>query len=229
MGLDVSVVAAPGEIDLEGLYAVREAVEIGFLWYLGDDKEKRAEKWRELKDKCTTITRESLLVNIGGPEGLVQCLRGMSDEKFNEYKSWVVASISDHKDGNTHLSFDYDKLPGRSLMDSCSWNLHGLFKNCEKSRRTLRPCGDFIRELDPRKVRAMSLRWRRKALKMWLAKWIGYFAPQAGYRILGDCLCDLDVEDTCVDFKEVEHYKTAISKVARSIKDGERLWLVASY
>ena len=42
MGLDISIIKTPKSINLAKIYAVREAVEEGFSWYLGDDKSQRA-------------------------------------------------------------------------------------------------------------------------------------------------------------------------------------------
>lgn len=230
MGLDISVIRTPKSIDLEEIYALREAIENGFCWYLGDEKEKRAEKWKELKDKCQTLTKDDILKNISGPEDLVKCLVRMRDSDFNVYLRWIVDSISDHEDGNTHLNFDYDKLPGKTIFDSCSWNLYDLFKECRKDGRTLKPCGDFICEIEPYRVWLMGKRWNSKSVALWLAKWIGYFSSRVGYNILNDCLNELGVRDMFVDFQDVKHYKESIEKVVHATYGTNfRLWLVASY
>ena len=230
MGLDMSVIRTPKSIDLEEIYALREAIESGFCWYLGDEKEKRAEKWKELKDKCQTLTKDDILRNISGPEDLVKCLVRMRDSDFNVYLRWIVDSISDHEDGNTHLNFDYDKLPGKTIFDSCSWNLYDLFKECRKDNRPLKPCGDFITEIDPYRVWIMGENWNARSIDLWLAKWIGYFSQRIGFRILGDCMRDLKVKDAFVDFQDVKHYQESIRKVVKETMDTEdRLWLVASY
>jgi hypothetical protein len=230
MGLDISVIRTPKSIDLEEIYALREVIENGFCWYLGDEKEKRAEKWKELKDKCQTLTKDDILKNISGPEDLVKCLNHISDSNFNVYLRWIVDSISDHEDGNTHLNFDYDKLPGTTILDSCSWNLYDLFKECRRDNRPLKPCGDFIREIDPYRVWVMGEKWNGKVLEFGIATWIGYFFQKIGYRILVDCLKDLKVNDPFVDFIDVKHYQESIRKVVKETMDTEdRLWLVASY
>lgn len=230
MGLDVSVVVTPKELDLEELYAVKDTVEHGFYWYLGNDKEKRAEKWKELKAKCESLTKEDILRNISGPDDLVKCLHGISDEKFGKYLEMIVASISDHEDRNTHLNFDYDKLPGKDIMDSCSWNLRDLFLECKKWGRVLRPCGDFIYELDGYKIWAMAERWNEQKFKMKVAKWIGYVSNRIGFNILADCLRELGVKDVFVDFADAENYQEKIQQVAKGILDNDdRYWLVSSY
>ena len=230
MGIDISVIRTPKSIDLEEIYALREAIEKGFCWYLGVEKEKRAEKWKELKDKCQTLTKDDILKNISGPEDLVKCLVRMRDSDFNVYLRWIVDSISDHEDGNTHLNFDYDKLPGTTIFDSCSWNLYDLFKECKKDGRTLKPCGDFIWEIEPYRVWLMGKRWNSKSVALWLAKWIGYFSSKVGYNILNDCLNELGVRDAFVDFQDVKHYKESIEKVVHATHGtDDRLWLVASY
>jgi len=230
MGLDISVIRTPKSIDLEELYAIMEAVGRGFPWYLGDDKKKRAEKWVELKNKCKSLTRADVLANTSEPPDLVKCLNQISEVDFNTYLAWVVGSISNHEDGNTHLNFDYDKLPGKTIFDSCSWNLHDLFKGCEKDNRPLKPCGEFIREIDPYKVWIMSERWNGKRFELGLAKWIGYFSQRVGFNIMSSCLKDLNVQDAFVDQRDVRHYQECIGKVVKDARACEdRLWLVASY
>lgn len=229
MGLDVSVLVTPKELDLEELYAVKDTVEHGFYWYLGNDKEKVADRWKELKSKCESLTKDDILRNISGPDDLVMCLKGMSNETFDKYMEMIVASIPEHEDGNTHLNFDYDKLPGKDIMDSCSWNLRDLFLECKKVG-CLRPCGDFICELDGYKVWAMAEKWKEQKFKMKVAKWIGYFSQRIGYNILGDCLRELGVRDVFVEFSDAEMYMENIQKVAKGILDNDdRYWLVSSY
>lgn len=230
MGLDISVVRTPKNIDLEEIYAVRDAVESGFYWYLGDDKEKRAEKWKELKDKCKSLTKADILTNISGPEDLVKCLKQIPDDVFATCLAWVVASIAEHQDGNTHLFFDYDKLPGKTVFDSCSWNLQELFLQCKVDGKALRPCGDGIVEIDPDKVCAMYENWKGKSFKLWLAKWIGYCSERIGFNILVDCMRELGVKDEFVDFSDAKHYAACIKKaVDETLDTDERLWLISSY
>ena len=230
MGLDVSVVRTPKNLDLEELYAVNDAIGNCFSWYLGDDKEKRGEKWKELKAKAESLAKADVLNNLKGPDDLVRCITEMSDKDFDMYLKMVVASITEHEDGNTHLNFDYEKLPGEDIMDSCSWNLRNLFVDCKKDKRTFPPCGDFVCELDGYKVWSMNERWKEKSFKLWLAKWISYFSERVGFNILADVLRDLGVNDVFVDFSDVNHYKRNIAKVADGILDNkDRYWLVSSY
>lgn len=230
MGLDISVIRTPRNIDLEEIYAVRDAVESGFSWYLGPDATKRAEKWRELKDKCKSLTKDSILANIAGPEDLVAFLKQIPEDRFNFCLAWVIGSVSDHEPGNTHLNFDYDMLPGRTIFDSCSWNLRDLFLNCKKYGKSLHPCGDGVVEIDPDKVCAMYEKWSGKSFKLWLANWIGYFSKRVGFNILLDCLRELGVRDAFVDFIEARHYKECIKRtVDETLDTDERLWLVSSY
>ncbi len=76
----------------------------------------------------------------------------------------------------------------------------------------------------------MGEKWNGKVLEFGIAKWIGYFSQKIGYRILGDCLKDLKVNDPFVDFIDVKHYQENIRKVVRETMDTEdRIWLIASY
>ncbi len=230
MGLDMSVIRTPKNIDLEEIYALLEAIESGYDWYLGDDKGKRQEKWVELKDKCKSLTKDDVLAHTSDPEDLVKCLNRISDSDFNTYLCWIVSSITNHEDGNTHLNFDYGNLPGKTIFDSCSWNLYDLFKECRKDGRTLKPCGDFITEIEPYRVWLMGKRWNSKSVALLLAKWIGYFSSRVGYNILNDCLNELGVKDMFVDFQDMKHYHESIRKVVdETFGTNDRLWLVASY
>lgn len=230
MGLDISIIKTPRSIDLAKIYAVREAVVVGFPWYLGDDRSQRAARWTELKDKCKSITKDEVLANAAGPKELVATIKQMSDGEFNDCMSWIVGSISPHQDGNTHLNFDYDKLPGRTIFDSCSWNLKDLFTQCEVSVKSPRPCGDSILEVDIDKVCVMWENWRRMSFKISVAKWIGYFSERVGFNILRDCLEELGVKDTFVEFSDVKWYMQHIGETAKETMDEDcRLWLVSSY
>lgn len=230
MGLDISIIKTPRCIDLAKIYAVREAVVGGFPWYLGDDKSQRAARWTELKDKCKSLTKDEVLANASGPEDLVNTIKQMPDGEFNDCMSWIVGSISPHQDGNTHLNFDYDKLPGRTIFDARSWNLKDLFTQCEVSGKSPRPCGDSILEVDPDKVCVMWENWRRMSFKISVAKWIGYFSERVGFNILQDCLEELGVKDTFVGSLDVKWYMKYIGEVAKETMDEDcRLWLVSSY
>lgn len=230
MGLDISIIKTPRSIDLAKIYAVREAVEEGFSWYLGNDKSQRAAHWTELKDKCKSLTKDQVLANVSKPEDLIATIKKMSDVEFNTCLFWIIDSISPHQDGNTHLSFDYNRLPGRTIFDSCSWNLKDLFTQCEVSSETLRPCGDFILEIDIDKVCAMWERWKRMSFKISVAKWIGYFSKRVGLNILRDCLDELGVRDTFVEFSDVRRYMKHIGDTVKETLDEDcRLWLVSSY
>ena len=230
MGLDISVIRTPKNIDLEAVYAIREAIESGYDWYLGDDKDSRSKKWVELKDKCRSLTKQDVLAHISEPKDLVKCINDMTDSDFNIYLCWIVSSISPHQDGNTHLNFDYDKLPGRTIFDARSWNLKDLFTQCEVSGKTERPCGDSILEVDPDKVCVMWKNWRRMSFKISLSKWIGYFSERVGFNILQDCLEELGVKDTFVGSLDVKWYMKYIGETAKATMDEDcRLWLVSSY
>jgi hypothetical protein len=232
MGLDISIIRTTKDIDLGDLYAIKEAVETGYDWYLGrKGKESDLETWKELKAKCKSITKNDLLEHIrSGDQHLVKQLEEIPESKFNEYLAMIYDSISEHEDGNTHLNFDYDKLPGTDIFNSCSWNLRALFLECKKNQTMNNQCGDFIYELDEYKIWNMAERWRRMSFKLKLARWIGYFSKRVGYNILRDCLQDLGVEDAFVDFQDARHYQRGILKVARDVLDSNnRYWIVSSY
>lgn len=234
MGLDISVIRTPKGIDLAQVYAVREAVEDGFDWYLGNEHGNRARKWNELKAMAGGLRKDGIIEALKAKgvekEELIAYLEDIPSGKFDMYLSYVVDSISPHQDGNTHLFFDYDRLPGVSLADSCSWNLRDLLMGCAvegapKYNHT------YICELEPAKVIMLAEKWSGQRLKMFLAKWIGMlFSPHTGFRILHDVLRRVGVADAFVDYMEAEHYRDFVESIARNIEDNDdRVWLVSSY
>ena len=63
-----------------------------------------------------------------------------------------------------------------------------------------------------------------------MAKWIGWFFPNVGYRIVKDCMRELGLNDYWVDVDDLIYYKNEIEKVAKFMNpDTDRLWLVSSY
>ena len=230
MGLDISIVRTCKDMDLGHLYTIRNAVVHGMDWYLGDDKSLRMKNHHRLTKKALVLNREKVLKEVDVHDSTRKFLRDIDKDQFAIYLSLVVGSISDFSSSdNTHLSFDFDLLPGVTVLDSCSWNLKGIFNGCAKDGSRY-PDGDFIVELDPQKISDENARWRKKGWQMNLAKVIGWFSPVVGSRISVDCAKDLGVEDCLVEPRELLYYRGEIEKVAMTAKkSNDRLWLVSSY
>jgi len=229
MGLDISVIRTGQNINLERLYTVMHAVVDGMDWYLGDDKAQRHVQYMKLKERALSLSRDDVL-NANIPDSTKKVLAGMNKFEFANNLSWVVGSISDFVDeSNTHLEFDWDLLPGMSVLDSCSWNLLYIFNRCSKSSGKT-PDENHIVELDPRKIDMELARWERKKWKMRLAKVVGWFLPESGSRIAIECACDLGLEDEFVEARDLFYYKGEIEKVVKFMNESyNRLWLVSSY
>ena len=230
MGLEITVAMTSG-VNLEELYAVHDAVR-EMDWYLGDDRSRRAEKWIELKNKCMTLTKGQVLDKLPSEEvRLAEFLRSLDDVQFKVYLGMLVDSITPHVDGNTHLNFDYDKFPAKDLCFSCSSNLHHLLLGC-RVKDNFGPDGDYVVELDKEKVKELVAVWKGKKTKIGIAKWVGYFMPAVGERILQDCISELGLMDRCVDIHDMEHYCEKMIETGKAMdnsRPSDRFWMISSY
>jgi hypothetical protein len=229
MALDMSIIRGPKGIDFGQLYAVRDAVVYGMDWYLGDDKEQRHEQYLKFKEKALCMSREKVLSDAKVDEKTKEYLSNMDRNMFAIYLSWVIGSIADFTDkNNTHMEFDWELLPGITVIDSCSWNLKDVFQRF--SIQNDYPDKEVIVELDLNKIAETNRKWQSKGVKMKLAKWIGFFFPNVGYRIAKDCMRELDLNDYWIDINDLLYYRESIETVAKFMQpDTDRLWLVSSY
>ena len=230
MGLDMSIIRGPRGIDFAQLYTVRSAVVDGMDWYLGDDKEKRLERYLSLKEKALCMSIQKVISDAKVSDKVRDYLKNEIDpNQAAIYLSWVIGSISDFAGSeNTHMEFDWDLLPSVTVTDSCSWNLKDIFEQCAIPNNG--PEKSFIVELDLNKIDILNRKWKSKGFKMKLAKWIGYFFPSAGYRIARDCARELGLNDPWVELDDLLYYRKEIDIVARFMNPSvDRLWLVSSY
>ena len=229
MGLDMSIVRSAKDTDLGQLYAVRDAVVNGMGWYLGDDKEKRYENYLALKQKALCLNSSRILSDANITEEARKYLSGIDAHQFSIYLSHVIGSIEDFTSkNNTHMGFDWDLLPGITVIDSCSWNMKDIFEHCAIPSDN--PDGETIVELDLDKIKETSRKWQKKGFKLKLAKWIGYFFYDAGSRMTQDFAKDLGLNDCWVDIDDLLYYRESLDKVAKFLRpDYDRLWLVSSY
>ena len=229
MGLDVSVMRTGKYIDLGQMYTIMSTVVNGMDWYLGDDKSQRKDAYARMKEKAILLSREKVLADAKVNERTRKFLEEMDKTQFGIYLSWVVSSIKDYVDeNNTHLEFDWDLLPGMTILDSCSWNLKDIFEQCSNGKSY--PDGDFVVEIDQAKVCELKKKWKAKSFKMKIAKWVGWFLPDTGRRIAEDCMKELGLNDYWIEIDDLLYYKREIEKVAKFIQpSSDRLWLVSSY
>lgn len=229
MALDMSIIRGPRGMDFAQLYAVREAVVDGFDWYLGDDKSKRHEQYLAFKEKALCMSREKVLADAMIDEKLKEYLSEMDRMMFATYLSYTIGSIEDFVDeNNTHMEFDWDMLPGVTVIDSCSWNLKDIFEQCALPSDN--PNREFIVELDLNKVADANKKWQKKGWKLNLTKWLGYFFPNVGSRMAMDCMRELGLNDYWIEINDLIYYRNEIEKVAKFMQpSNDRLWLISSY
>lgn len=233
MGLDISVIHAPKVFDLNQIYALRDAVENGFNWYLGDDETKRKDSYSELRKKALKLSVMDVVESIKDDKPLYEYLSGFKPDILAQFLGWVTGSIKDYEEGDTHLFFDCELLPGSSSWDSCSWNMRDILLDCvSDSNPNPNPNGDTLVELDRGKLKSLSDRWNRKSIKfkLWLCKWIGYFMPETGDRIRMDIAKELGMRDAFVDVLDIEYYIKSLKYISdATIGNTNRVWLVSSY
>ena len=235
MGLDISVIHAPKVFDLCQIYALHDAVESGFDWYLGDNPDQRRERHGELRKKALGLSALDVVEAVKGRQNdvLYSYLSKFGPDALTSSLGWVVGSMKDYEDGDTHLFFNLDLLPGSSSWDSCSWNMRELLLDCASDRNPVpNPNGDLLVELDSAKLKTVSDRWNRKSMKfkLWLCKWIGYFMPETGDRIRMDIANELGIQDAFVDVSDIEYYGKSLKYIVKAT-DGDkyRVWLASSY
>ena len=169
-----------------------------------------------------------MLSETGASDEIKEYISKIEPNQFGIYLAWVIGSIEDFSDkNNTHLIFDWDLLPGMTIIDSCSWNLHDIFDQC--AIRHGNPDENSVVELDKDKIEEVFRKWKSRGFKMKIAKLIGYVFPNVGTRIAEDCIKELAVTDRWIDIDDLLYYRESVMKVAKFMQDTDRIWLVSSY
>ena len=236
MGMEISIVKTKSNINLGELYMILDILEDCFDWYLGKDEDDKPKKWIELNKFCQSLTKNAILAKIqenNKPKRMSEFIKGLSERKFAFYLILIYNSISEHETGNSHLFFDRNRLPmSEDLVYSSSNILRNLFLSCKHDIWN-GPIGDYVVELDKNKILTMYNTWGKYRFKLKLSKWIGYFMPTIGRRILDDCIEDLNVFDSYIEVKDMEYYLRTIENVAKDIEQETdtftKLWLISSY
>lgn len=232
MGLDLTIAKTKNKLNLCELVSVYDVISRNMDWYLGDDKSKKYAKYLELVSKAVSITKKDVVNASEDEKDLEEYLKFIPNETFDKYLDAVKGTMGDFSPENSHLFFSFDKLSFESLSDTCSWTVHNIFKDCKTTDIEIPGQGDSVMELDKEKIIKLGKKWKRSSFKISLAKWIGYFKPEIGYRITQDLNEDLGCEYNCCDANDLTHYKEIVLKVYNDVlnsKDDERIWMISSY
>ena len=230
--MEATFVKTQGHWSLRELYIVAMVTETRFDWYLGEDRAARRSKYNQLKEFLGGLTVDDLLEKTKEVDDLQPMMDGIPRNMLGTYLAWVKGSVGDWHEGDTHLHFDYERLPGLDLTFTCSRCLREVMLGCEVKDdggvETCLPDVD-VRELDIHLVRELAEKWNSMTFKFNLAKWIGYFFPSVGSRMVDDMAEELGVADEVCDIHDLLGLRDTIMEIARGIYGNkERLWMATS-
>ena len=243
MGMEISVIKAKADIDLAKLYSIRIVIDDNFDWYLGDNHDRRQEKYNELLAFAKTLTKEKVLdackptdPSKTSARVIWDYLNSIPDDEFAKYIEMVIGSIKENTYGNSHLFFEWNNLPGTSVIDSCSNQLRNVLMTASipLDNGSHEVLWDTLTELDESKVDGIMKIWKKNApnWKLSLAKWMNILKPDSeiGIRIVDDIIEDSfgGMISYC-DEKDIIYFKNECKKVKDAFEPGYRLWLVSSY
>ena len=109
--------------------------------------------------------------------------------------------------------------------------IHHLLLGC-RVKDNFGPDGDYVVELDKEKVLKLTRQWIGKRTKLKIAKWVGYFMPNVGKRILQDCISELGLTDRYVDIHDMEYYCEKMTETRKAMDNSspsDRFWMISSY
>lgn len=229
MGLEISVIETDANTNLSDLYRVRNAIDECFDWYLGSDIKLKLDKFIALQTKASKLTRDDILSALAEKHGddstELGMMKNIPEEDMKGYIKCVVDSIGEFREDNSHLFFEWDKLPGNELMFSCSYNLYELLFDC-----AFRVYKNDVSEIDIYKLKCMAKKMKEHSFKFKLAKWFGYFFPSVSDRMVIDMCHELGIErDYWLDVNDLIYYRDELNKIVDTMNPEKRLWLVASY
>lgn len=231
MGLEIQAIDTDRDINLAELHAVLDAVIDKFDWHLAGDKRHA---YNILSGQAERLTKGSVMDKFKDDFNLrpsekedFDYLNSISDDDFARHLRTIAKSIRAFNENDTHLSFDYEKLPTTELDWCCSSNMKTALERC--SDNDSRPYRDYVVELSEKDVLHTAKKWRGLGCKLSLTKWIGYFKPDAAQRIVEDICQDMDISDSYVDLGDLINYRKFWMKILKSHTKGRRIWLISSY
>ena len=234
MGLDLTIAKTKDKLNLCELVAIYDVIRENMDWYLGNDESKRYSKYLELTSKVFSLTKKDIIDSISdeNDKELKEHLIYIPNETFDVYLEMIRHTMEDFCQGNSHLNFDFDRLPFVSIHDTCSWTTRGIFEDCKSMDIEIPGQGDAIMELDKEKILELGKKWNGNSFKIWFARWIGYFMPEVEERICDDLCKEILPNEYGLDALDLWWYKNAIMEVcrcAKKSKDDERIWMISSY
>ena len=227
MGLDMTIAQTTKDIDLISMYHIMNVVNDGFDWNLGTDRSRKYDIFLNKSIQVSTLTKNDVLEKIQDDDNKKYShLKNLSDDKFSKYLKYLYNAIGDFHIENSHLFFDYDKLPGDSLLDSCSWGLRDLiYYTCITD--TITSSDDSIVEIDKDKLSSLAKKWKRFGRKLKFIKFIWYIYPEMAERMFYDFI---DVNSIIeYDINECIYIANQLSELVKKVDKTSRLWLISSY
>lgn len=229
MGFEMTVVETDVNINLSDLYRVKDAVEEAFDWYLGNDIKAKLDKFIGLQTKASKLTHDevlsALVEKFGEDSDEVAMFKSVPKLDVEEYLKMLCNSIGDFREDNSHLFFEWEKLPGKDITFSCSYNLFELVFD-----GAVRVYKNSVSEISLDKLKKILEKLKEKSFKFKLTKWIGYFFPSAADRMVRDMCVELGIErDYWIDVNDLIYYKDELEKIVNEADPEKRLWVVSSY
>ena len=229
MGFEMTVVETDVNINLSDLYRVKDAVEEAFDWYLGNDIKAKLDKFIALQTKASKLTYDevlsALVEKFGEDSDEVAMFKSVPKLDVEEYLKMLYNSIGDFREDNSHLFFEWDKLPGKDITFSCSYNLFELVFD-----GAVRVYKNSVSEISLDKLKKILEKLKEKSFKFKLNKWIGYFFPSAADRMVRDMCEELGIErDYWIDVNDLIYYRDELEKIVNEADPEKRLWVVSSY
>ena len=229
MGFEMTVVETDVNINLSDLYRVKDAVEEAFDWYLGNDIKAKLDKFIALQTKASKLTYDevlsALVEKFGEDSDEVAMFKSVPKLDVEEYLKMLYNSIGDFREDNSHLFFEWDKLPGKDITFSCSYNLFELVFD-----GAVRVYKNSVSEISLDKLKKILEKLKEKSFKFKLNKWIGYFFPSVADRMVRDMCVELGIErDYWIDVNDLIYYRDELEKIVNEADPEKRLWVVSSY
>lgn len=229
MGFEMTVVETDVNINLSDLYRVKEAVEDAFDWYLGGDIKAKLDRFISLQNKVSRLTRDDVLNALvekhGEDSDEVAMFKSVNALDVADYLKMLHNAIGEFREDNSHLFFEWEKLPGRDITFSCSYNLYELVFD-----GAVRVYKNYVAEVSLDKLKKILERLKEKSFKFKVTKWIGYFFPAVADRMVADMCLELGIErDYWIGVNDLIYYRDELGKIVDEADPAKRLWIVSSY
>ena len=229
MGLEVSFVRTSKNVDLKVLELVFRAIE-SMKWYLGDEIVKRADNYFKFLEKARNLSKDDVLVAARKGHMSEEDIEILESAELNMIHSMInsiVDSASKYMNGNTHLYFNWDKIPDIVDIDF----LCGMWDVRNKIVYVMNDSSinDTICRLDRELLGKLVKNISSQSWKMNLGMFMGWFFPVVEERILENIHEEVGFWDCSIS--ELKFVKKILSKIESEMKkhDEDSFWMVSSY